>query len=108
MTSDITSDRNTPRRRFSLRLVGRRGRLRRGGGEAQSAPPLRAPDSAGPTAPPSNVTAAPGMDPDRENADVCQVPGLRHCWAWCTGWVQRQRLTLGHVAVLCPCLSPPG
>eukprot|EP00962_Isochrysis_galbana_P052426 scaffold23811_cov120-Isochrysis_galbana.AAC.1 len=69
---------------------------------------VRAPDSAGPTAPQSNVTAAPGIDPGRENASVCQAPGQRHRWARCTGRVQRQQLTLGHVAVLCPCLNPPG
>eukprot|EP00962_Isochrysis_galbana_P057481 scaffold29855_cov113-Isochrysis_galbana.AAC.1 len=35
---------------------------------AHSAPPLRAPDSAVPTTPPSNVTAAPGLGPARERA----------------------------------------
>eukprot|EP00962_Isochrysis_galbana_P013492 scaffold3822_cov142-Isochrysis_galbana.AAC.4 len=67
-----------------------------------------APDSAVPTTPPSRLTAAPGLGPARESADACQAPDPRHCWAWRTGWVQRQRLTLGDVAVLCPCQSPPG
>eukprot|EP00962_Isochrysis_galbana_P017635 scaffold5064_cov115-Isochrysis_galbana.AAC.9 len=77
-------------------------------GVVRSAPLLRAPDSAGPTTPQSSVTAAPGLDPGRENESVCQTPGPRPHWARCTGRVQRRRLTLGHVAVLCPCLSPPG
>eukprot|EP00962_Isochrysis_galbana_P042553 scaffold15971_cov112-Isochrysis_galbana.AAC.1 len=44
-----------------------------------SAPPLRAPDSAVPTTPPSNVTAAPGLGPARKRAGACQAPDPRHC-----------------------------
>jgi len=50
-----------------------------------------APDSADdPEASQSNLTAAPGIDPNRESADVFQAPGPRHCWARCTGRVQKQ------------------
>eukprot|EP00962_Isochrysis_galbana_P013714 scaffold3906_cov120-Isochrysis_galbana.AAC.2 len=38
-----------------------------------------APDSAVPTTPPSNVTAARGLGPARESAGACQAPDPRHC-----------------------------
>eukprot|EP00962_Isochrysis_galbana_P038557 scaffold13701_cov119-Isochrysis_galbana.AAC.1 len=70
----LSSQMDAPKRRFSPGLR-RRGRLR---GGAQSAPPLRAPDSAVPTTPPSNVTAAPGLSPARERAGAYQAPYPRH------------------------------
>eukprot|EP00962_Isochrysis_galbana_P031342 scaffold10220_cov144-Isochrysis_galbana.AAC.7 len=45
----------------------------------KSEPPLRAPDSAVPTTPPSNVTAAPGLGLARERAGACQAPDPRRC-----------------------------
>eukprot|EP00962_Isochrysis_galbana_P029823 scaffold9601_cov123-Isochrysis_galbana.AAC.4 len=54
-------------------------RVRRRGSAQSTPPPLRAPDSAVLTTPLSNVTAAPGLGPARENADACQAPDPRHC-----------------------------
>eukprot|EP00962_Isochrysis_galbana_P026978 scaffold8434_cov112-Isochrysis_galbana.AAC.2 len=60
--------------------VARRADLGKEDGENRGCDtPLRAPDSAVPTTPPSNVTAAPDLGPARERAGACQAPDPRHC-----------------------------
>eukprot|EP00962_Isochrysis_galbana_P004447 scaffold1223_cov136-Isochrysis_galbana.AAC.3 len=67
------------KRGIGRKSSGGKGSNPKGGKFPKTQPPLRAPDSAVPTTPPSNVTAAPGLGPARERAGACQAPDPRHC-----------------------------